>query len=204
MIKLIFIPIMLLFSLISQSFAKDVDSSYGELFLVEDVKISKNQFNFKTIVELDNTVEDVHGVEIEYQRIFTKYLSSKISYSRLSSTKSNFVSTLVNSTFIPAKPRNSIFLKARFSPIYGHVNFMSFDSMPLELGLNLGYGFITYDGDKKAANSNGQAYSISLDTQMQISEQYALILELEHLERSQRLDFDTAVNVFKVGVGYKW
>lgn len=185
-------------------FANDVDSSFGEIYLTEETEKTKNHMFLKSTAEIDNSIEKVYGIEATYQRNFNQYWSVGLSYSRLSSEKKEMVLELQDSTLYPAKPRNSLFFKTRFAPLYGHVNFMKLDSLPFEIGVSAGYGLVTYEGDRKAVKENGRGYTVSIDGSFQVTEKYSFIVELERLNRTQRTNFDTAVVNAKLGLGYRW
>ncbi len=194
--------LLMLFTASSSIFAEDI--TYGELFLLEEATLSKNQINIKGSFELDNSIENVRGVELEYRRNLNSYLSLKGSASLLSSSKNDFAGSLGSATLYPASPKQSVFLKLRFAPFFGHINFMSYYTLPIEIGFSAGYGKYFYDGDVRATASSGNAYAIFLDTQFYVTEHYGVVIEIENLSRTQRTDFDTTVNIFKAGLSYRW
>jgi hypothetical protein len=178
--------------------------TYGDLYLVEEEQSYRHEGYISYLSELDNSFENVSGVVVNYNYFMTGSILIGAKYGTYS-TSTTDSGKLFNGTSVKTiGPKSSYSAVLSWIPLNGHINFLSMASLPFDITLNGNYGRYQYDNKEGYYVDDGDFYSFGIRLSSLVYKNWLLNLEISHALRTQKESFDTSVNLFNVGIGYRW
>jgi len=181
-------------------------TNYGELFL-EDEPIVSSDLKILTIsyqVDVSNTFSNVKGLVLGLGRSAGPTINYGIQVGFFKAQDSEALSALTANNQVESttyNPNRSIKGTFEYSPLSGHINLLSYKSMPFSLGLKTAAGYSFYPDGNENGNKNVPTLDIGVKFTSKLSSSVFINFEVSESYRSPFAGIRTNATLLGFGFG---